>query len=111
MVTYIMLLSLRRIIFITFNQKSLLDVCGSLKDFLLHLPFTRLVTFRQSKNLSIILTNFTVSLTSSPPVSSKAFATDLKCKHTVYVAVFSHFIILYLPETQDQLIAHVHTSA
>ena len=49
---------------------------GSLKGFLDHFPLMKLVTFKQSKNLSIIETNLTVAATSSPPVNWRALLTD-----------------------------------
>ena len=101
---------------ITFKQKSSPDVYGSWKDFLLSLPFVRLVTFRQSKNLSIIFTNLAVSLT-SPLVSSRALATDsLRTYNVSQVDMYVHVSsILSIPEKWDllaflnmMLIAHVH---
>ena len=60
----------------TLIRKSEDDLYGSLKGFLNHFPLLKLVTFKQSKNLSIIETNLTVAATASPPVNWRALLTD-----------------------------------
>lgn len=61
---------------VTFRRKSVADLYGSWNGFRLCLPLLKLLTLRLSKNRSTIDINQTVSLTSSPPVSFKALATD-----------------------------------
>ncbi len=63
-------------VLLTLNRKSV-ERHGSWKAFLARFPAVKLVTFKQSKNLSIIWTNLAVSVTSGFPVSKRAFATEL----------------------------------
>ena len=72
------------LITLTFKRKSSADLYGSWKTFLFFLPDKKLFTFRQSKNLSIIRINLTVSETSLPPVNSRAFAVVSLRTYVVY---------------------------
>ena len=67
------------------------DLYGCLNGFLYLFPASKLLTFMQSKYLSNMSTNFTVSEISSPPVSLRALLTDSLRTYMVCIMIIIEY--------------------
>lgn len=79
----------------TFSRKSLPDLYGCLNGFLCRFPALKLLTFKQSKNLSNISTKSAVSETSSPPVNLRPLPTD-SLRTCQCVVIYNDHICMYI---------------